>query len=186
MMTLCFNFPDNSSRRVPENLFFLVVLCVVLFATGCAGTVSGNNGTVHQPPQQQVVKITNVQASAPTHSGFQVGWLTNVPANSQIEYGTSAAYGSITPVDATIVTAHQVTLTSLAAGVLYHYRARSTDANNNQAVSEDFTFATAGNTTPPVVTIMSPASGATLSGTTVSLARATSARGVGSGEVRLT
>jgi chitodextrinase len=98
-------------------------------------------------------------------TGFQVSWSTNIAANSSIDYGTSSSYGASTPVDSTMVTNHQVPVSGLASGTLYHFRVRSTDAKSDLAVSSDMTFATAGDTTPPTVSITAPAANATLSGT---------------------
>lgn len=105
-----------------------------------------------------------MQAAAATTSSFQVSWTTNNPASSAIDYGTTASYGSTTPVNLAMVTNHQGTLSGLAKGTLYHFRVRSTDADNNNASSGDMTFATTGDTTPPTVSITSPASNATISG----------------------
>ena len=171
-MTVFRSFRQNSGRRVIEAALFLIYLSTVLLITGCAGVVSGNGGPGNQPTPQGAVTITSVQATAPTSSGFEVGWLTNVPANSQIDYGTSAAYGSSTPLSTTSVTVHRVSLSGLAMSTLYHYRVRSTDAKNNQALSNDFTFTTAGDTTPPTISITSPVAGATLTGTVNAVASA--------------
>jgi len=137
-MTVFRGFWEAPGHRVVQSALFFIVLSAVLFTSGCAGVISGNGGPGNQPTPQGAVTISSVQATAPTSSGFQVGWLTNVPADSQIDYGTSAAYGSITPPTTTAVTVHQLTLSGLTTGTLYHYRVRSTDAKNNQALSSDF------------------------------------------------
>jgi len=164
-MSLFRSFREAPGRRAFETALFCISLSAILITSGCVGVISGNGGPGNQPTPQGAVTISSVQATAPTSSGFQVGWLTNVPANSQIDYGTSAAYGSTTPANTTAVTVHQVTLSGLTTGTLYHYRVRSTDAKNNQALSSDFAFATSGDTTPPTISITSPAAGATLTGT---------------------
>ena len=94
-----------------------------------------------------------------------MSWSTNIAANSAIDYGTSASYGASTPANNGMVTSHQMAVTGLANGTLYHFRVRSTDANKDMAVSGDMTFATTGDTTPPTVSITSPTANATLSGT---------------------
>src|SRR5256885_12672239 len=43
-------------------------------------------------------------------------------ADSSVDYGTTPAYGTTTPVDSTMVTNHQLTLSGLAAGTTYYYR----------------------------------------------------------------
>mgnify|MGYP002359584771 FL=1 len=74
---------------------------------------------------------------------MQVVWNTNEPSDSQVDYGTTTAYGSAFPIpaNASLVTLHAVTLPtgSLAQGQVYHYRVRSTDFSGNTAVSADQT-----------------------------------------------
>lgn len=90
--------------------------------------------------------ITNVQASSVGITSATITWGTNKNADSQVEYGTTTAYGTSTPVDPTAVVNHTVALGSLTQATTYHYRVKSTDAAGNQAVSGDFTFTTG---TPP-------------------------------------
>src|SRR5207248_6457095 len=72
-----------------------------------------------------------------------IGWATDEPATSLVDYGTTSSYGSSSPLDPTLVTNHSVALSGLAANTLYHYRVKSTDASGNPASSGDFTFSTA-------------------------------------------
>jgi hypothetical protein len=150
--------------RTANQGFYLTSLLLISILSagfaGCAGIVSGNSSGTPPP-----LTIANVQPSKPTTTGFQVSWSTNIAANSSMDYGTSASYGASTPVNSTMVTSHQMAVSGLAIGTLYHFRVRSTDAKNDLAVSSDMTFATAGDTTPPTVSITSPAANATLSGT---------------------
>jgi hypothetical protein len=102
-----------------------------------------------------------------TASGATITWTTTVAASSQVNYGTTSAYGSQTTLDTTMLVNHSQALTGLKAGQLYHYRVLSTDASSNLATSGDLTFTTSStpDTTPPTVSITAPASGATVSGT---------------------
>ncbi len=95
---------------------------------GCAGLVAGNNGN---PPPPTTLVITNVQTGSVTTASSQVIWTTNVPANSSVDYGTTTAYGTSTPMDPGMVTSHQVTLSGLAAGTTYYYQVNSTDSKGN-------------------------------------------------------
>ena len=155
-------FRRKAANHIPCLTGLLLISSLSLAFAGCSGIVSGNSTSGGSPTP---LSITNVQPSAPTSTGFQVSWSTNLAANSEIDYGTSASYGASTPVNNTMVTSHQMAVTGLATGTLYHFRVRSTDASNNLAVSSDMTFATAGDTTAPTVSITSPAANATLSGT---------------------
>jgi hypothetical protein len=88
--------------------------------------------------------VTAVQASGITQTGATIAWTTNLPADSQVDYGTSSSYGSSTTLNSAQVTSHSVALTGLSASTTYHFRADSHDAQNDLAQSTDQTFTTAG------------------------------------------
>jgi len=85
--------------------------------------------------------ISSVAATGQV-GGFKVTWNTDEPATSQVEYGLTTSYGSLTPLDPTLVTSHSVTVTGLARRTTYHYRVRSKDAAGNESVSGDYTVKT--------------------------------------------
>ncbi len=87
--------------------------------------------------------ISGVTADSITASEATINWTTNVAADSQVEYGLDTTYGSLTMLDATLVTSHAVAVSGLTAETLYHYRVHSTDGFGNATVSGDFTFTTA-------------------------------------------
>ncbi|MEK6208106.1 MAG: S8 family serine peptidase, partial [Chloroflexota bacterium] len=86
--------------------------------------------------------ISSVNATGLTHEAATINWTTDENADSQVEYGTTAAYGSTTLVNSTVVTTHAVSLSGLSPTTLYHYRVKSRDRSGNLAVSGDFTFTT--------------------------------------------
>jgi hypothetical protein len=110
-------------------------------ATSSAVTVS-----VANPPL-----ISNVGAANLTTTGATINWTTNRAATSQVEYGTTTTYGSLTSLDSALVTGHSQVLSGLTASTLYHYRVRSIDAQGNPAVSGDASFTTTSNA--PVVLV---------------------------------
>ena len=167
--------PKTAIQKLQVYALLLIALSSSALA-GCSGLVTANNGGGSPTP----LTVSGVQAATPTTSGFQVSWSTNVAANSAVDYGTTASYGSSTATNSTLVTSHQVAVTGLTSGTLYHFRVRSTDASNSSASSPDMTFATAGDTTPPTVSITSPAANATLSGVITVSANATDNVGVAS------
>ena len=71
-----------------------------------------------------------------------VSWITDELATTQLEYGTSDAYGTTTTLDLLPTLSHAVTLTSLSTGTTYHYRVKSKDGIGNEAVSSDNSFTT--------------------------------------------
>ena len=81
--------------------------------------------------------ITNVAAGSITTTGATITFTTNVAGNTQVDYGTTTAYGSQTTLTTALVTSHSQALSSLTPATLYHYRVRS-----NTVVSGDFTFTT--------------------------------------------
>jgi hypothetical protein len=124
--------------------------------------------------------ISLVAASNLAPSSALIAWTTNEASDSQVEYGTATAYGSTTPVQGTLLTAHAVLLTGLRDATQYYYRVRSRDAAGNVATSPMGTFTTpaAPDTTAPSVSLTAPAAGATVSGTIAVTASAADNAGV--------
>jgi Abnormal spindle-like microcephaly-assoc'd, ASPM-SPD-2-Hydin len=71
-----------------------------------------------------------------------ITWITAVPANSQITYGTTTNYGSSSALNSNLVTTHSVTLTSLTSGTTYHYRVLSADSTGVLVTGPDNVFTT--------------------------------------------
>ncbi len=104
-------------------------------------------------------RISSTAVSAVTTTSAEVTWKTNEPASSQLNYGTTALYGSSTTLDTALVTKHKVTLAGLSEKTTYHLQVLSRDANGNLSASSDATFTT-GDATAPVL------SGVSVSATT--------------------
>jgi len=105
--------------------------------------------------------ITVAPASTPNSTGAVITWTTNEVSTSQVEHGTTTAYGSTTLLDASLVTSHGVTLRGLIPNTTYHYRVKSKDASGNEKVSTDYTFSTSASVAPTTPTNLSPVGGAT-------------------------
>ena len=121
--------------------------------------------------------VGDVTSSGVTPTAATISWTTDEASNSQVEYGLTTAYGSTTPIDGALVTAHAVALSGLTEGRQYHFRVRSRDQAGNLATSDDFTFATPDSTAPSV-SLTAPAAGATVSGTVSVTANASDNVGV--------
>jgi GH18 family chitinase len=118
-------------------------------------------GAVSAPPDTTRPVISNVSSTNITSSTATITWTTNETANSQVEYGTTTAYGSSTTLDASYVTSHSQSLSNLSASTTYHYRVKSTDPSGNLATSANFTFTTTAPPAPPSTpTPSSPSNGA--------------------------
>jgi hypothetical protein len=93
-------------------------------------------------PDTTPPSISAVSANQITQSGATIIWTTNEPADTQVEYGTTTAYGQTTALNPALAASHSKALVDLSPGTLYHYRVRSRDAAANLTVSADFTFTT--------------------------------------------
>jgi hypothetical protein len=125
--------------------------------SGNAGTlVNGPTWTTTVPfsgPDTTPPALSAIAASNLTTSGATIGWVSDEPATSRVEYGTTIAYGSATTLDAALVLNHSQPLAGLAPGTTYHYRVSSRDAAGNTATSGDATFTTASSNPPPAPVI---------------------------------
>jgi chitodextrinase len=98
--------------------------------------------------------ISQVTATTGTSSAT-ITWLTDELSNTQVQYGSTTAYGSQTSLSTSMVTSHAAIINSLRPGILYQYRARSADAAGNVGYSADMTFTisdTQAPTTPASLT----------------------------------
>jgi hypothetical protein len=119
----------------------LVIFSLLLSFSLCVGC----NDSDDDPPD-----ISDVAAVDVTETSAAITWTTDEPATSQVEYGTTMDYDASSSPDTQLSTSHEVTLTGLESDTTYHYRVRSTDDSDNDAVSGDKTFTTP-DTTPPVI-----------------------------------
>ncbi len=97
--------------------------------------------TVNNPIVPPV--ISAVSAGTPTSSGATITWTTDQASNSQVAYGTTSSYGSLSALNSTLTTSHSVTLTGLAASTTYFYQVQSQSAQGGLGTSGGFTFTTA-------------------------------------------
>src|SRR5207248_5955539 len=75
--------------------------------------------------------ITQLAAHPLSATSESVSWVTDEPATSQVDYGTSADSLSASVSDGTLTTSHSLTLTALTPITDYFFRAVSADAFNN-------------------------------------------------------
>jgi Bacterial Ig domain len=86
--------------------------------------------------------ISKPTVSATSTTSVTISWTTNEPGDTQVEYGQSTSYGSLTTLDGSLVTSHLQVITGLARHTWYHFRIRSRDAARNLTLSTDFKFRT--------------------------------------------
>jgi uncharacterized lipoprotein YddW (UPF0748 family) len=91
------------------------------------------------PPDSTPPVLTGVGTSNLTDTSVIIKWTTDENANSAVDYGLTASYGS-TVSNATLTLNHAVSLTNLTPNTTYHYRARSRNVTGLQTNSADYTF----------------------------------------------
>jgi len=134
-------------------------IAYTLTATNSAGTVSKSVvvtvSTAPPPvPDSTAPVITDVSASSQTETSAVVTWTTNEAGTSQVEYGRTAQYGSTTVLDEELVATHSVTLSGLQPNTVYHFRVKSSDEAENEALSGDYVFATPPPKSPYVLELL--------------------------------
>jgi lysophospholipase L1-like esterase len=103
------------------------------YATSSSITVTVDNS---------VPVVSSIALNTATSTGALITWTTDENTDSQINYGTTSAYGATTTLDSTPTASHSVLLSNLSTSTVYHYRVRSTDAQGNLTVSADQTLTT--------------------------------------------
>lgn len=88
--------------------------------------------------------VSDIDVRSIFYNSASIHWETDKVASSQIEYGLDTNYGNITQIanSGSPVASHNIALSELAPGTLYHYRVRSRDASGNEGISDDNTFET--------------------------------------------
>lgn len=122
-------------------------------STGIESSFSNEVSTTIQSVDTTPPQISGIFANNITDTGAVINWTTDEPADTQVEYGTTASYGQTTSLNTSLQTSHSRTLAGLAPSTQYHYRVLSRDAAGNLAASGDMTFTTAAapDTTAPAI-----------------------------------
>jgi len=97
--------------------------------------------------------ISDVAIAVVTGSAATIAWTTDQPANSQIEYGATTAFGNATALDTTLTTSHAQTISGLANGTSYHFRVRAANVHDTLSVSADGMFTTIAPSSISTVTV---------------------------------
>ena len=101
------------------------------------GAVIGGGDST--PPAVSSISVSNI-----TSSGGTVNWITDEPADGQVEIITPcASVPCLSPLVSTLSTSHAIALTSLGANTQYTYRILTKDSTGNQTITPNQTFTTA-------------------------------------------
>ncbi|MBU6388544.1 peptidoglycan-binding protein [Patescibacteria group bacterium] len=117
--------------------------------TNLESEIAVMQNAVSQPlpatPTPQPLSISNIQVGTITKTSAAITWTTNNPSTSEVDYSQNSSMPvsqTLTVKDATMVTGHTATLSSLSSGVTYYYRIISEDNTNTIANSSNLTFTT--------------------------------------------
>jgi hypothetical protein len=103
----------------------------------CATYRSSSSG----PPPDVISSMT---ATSITSSTATITWITSQASTSQVEYGVTSAYGTLSTLNSSLVTSHAVMLTGLTAGTTYDYAVLSANSGGTLVTSGNFMFTTTG------------------------------------------
>ncbi|MEI7831644.1 MAG: Ig-like domain-containing protein, partial [bacterium] len=154
------NLPGGTSVTIPANSVQTVTVelsipynaatgatdVLKLAATSGIEPTKSNSDQVVTTAFNPPLVFTNIKGT-PERITSSITWTSDELSSSQVEYGTTTQYGSLSAVNGANVTAHQVSLTGLTPGTLYHFRVRSKDNAVDETISGDYTFTTK----PPLV-----------------------------------
>lgn len=133
--------PASGLTLPPYSMSVLTWLGAASTATQPA-VISALPATAASSASQPAV-ISGLTVTAVTGTSATVSWTTNQPSSSQVEYGTTSTYTSLSALDPSLVTTHSITLTGLTVGTTYQLSAMSVNTSGARSVSSNFTFKTA-------------------------------------------
>ncbi len=146
--------------RIAAVVVFIAIIAFVILMykeniqSAISSVFSKSTPTIHVASDVVPPEIDQISASEITQDSVIITWVTDEPATSQVEYGTSTNYGSATDPDEKLVTTHNVKLSALSPGTTYYFAVMSKDTSGNPATYstvEKFTTATPPDTTPPII-----------------------------------
>ncbi|MGA7240081.1 MAG: TIGR03790 family protein, partial [Bryobacteraceae bacterium] len=134
--------PGSSIVSFPIATSAVAATTSVSIGASCFGALTTATLTVNVAPVPPV--ISGVAVGSITPSGATITWTTDQASNSQVAYGTTSGYGSLSALNAASTTSHSVTLTGLTASTTYYYQVQSRSSQGLLANSGGYTFSTAG------------------------------------------
>jgi hypothetical protein len=98
-------------------------------------------------PSPPGLSLSDIRVSSITQTEATITWSTNVASSSQVDFGTTSAYGRSVS-DPSTVTAHELRVSGLAASTTYRFRVTSRTAGD-EVISPDQGFVTVSEPPPP-------------------------------------
>ncbi len=140
------SFVDTFDVQTGQQYFYKVQT-----VTGSGTTNSAVVGTGEVADTTPPV-VSSLSATSTATTNIRVTWTTDEAATSRVEYGTTLSYGTLSALNPSLVTSHDITVGDLATSTLYYVRVVSVDASGNTATSSGTTITTlAGTSTQAIV-----------------------------------
>ena len=172
-LTTGYGFASSSASLVTSHSIMLSGLTAsstyhyAVVSTDSVGNTATSSDQTFTTSSNVPPVISNISSGTPGTTAATITWTTDQSSNSKVVWGLTAGYGSSSS-SASLVTSHSITFTGLATSTTYHYAVVSANVLGTAATSSDQTLTT-GSTPPPTVSLTAPASGATVSGSSVTL-----------------
>lgn len=115
---------------------------ITILAADAVGNIASSTIIInYQLPDTEAPIIFNI-ATSTLADRATINWETSEPAFSIVEYGEDENYGHEADLISDLISEHSILIKNLNPNTLYHYRIKSKDIENNEAVSEDLIFIT--------------------------------------------
>jgi hypothetical protein len=142
---------------------------VVSSTAGALSSASGNNSFTTAAADATPPSVGYVAFWGIHNSDVTISWSTDVAANTELAYGTTAALGQLTPVQTTLTASHGLLLTGLNPGTTYYFVAESTGANGATGYSTTYSFTTTGTAPANPAPVISAISAGNISNTSATI-----------------
>jgi hypothetical protein len=140
----------NLTELIPNTLYHYRVRSID--TNGNTGNSGDFTFTTANAADMSLPILSNIATSSISLSAATITWNTNKNTNGTVNFGTTPVYGSIMgSLYDFSSTAHSVTLTDLLGNTLYYFQVSSADIYGNTSTSSPYTFLTAADITPPVI-----------------------------------
>ncbi len=110
-------------------------------STNSTGSSQAGSGQATTTPSAPALAISNTETMSVSTSTARITWQSNKDADGQVQYGTTNAYETLSPVG-TVSSSHSISLSNLAPNTKYYYRAISRTSSGETAYSPAETFTT--------------------------------------------